>query len=320
MLRDQADYGELFRKTFKFLKGVAAETFQVPRKQVPRVLFHGLILAFIIAGFWLIDSLKDPVLSTTVGIEYQPLAKLLSVVSTLLVVCVYDFLTSLVTKPALFHIVATIFGLIMMIISALLSDANVGLNSTASKGPHRMLGWFAYFCIEAYGSLMTALFWSFTNSLMDLEQAKGAYGLIIAIAQVGAILGSTLATNAGNIGIPSLFIFGAMLIFSVSLLIKTYHVTYRDHTTMSNKSRVRSISENDTIEPMLPPSELPSPPSPLGTPGGSPSKRPPLLQEMSTEDVVDHPVPHIDPPADKGDLLQSCGRLVGGFYEGLSLI
>ncbi|RYH05175.1 hypothetical protein EON65_45455, partial [archaeon] len=59
-------------------------------------------------------------------------------------------------------------------------------------------------------------------------------------------------------GIPSLFIFGAMLIFSVSLLIKTYHVTYRDHTTVSNKSRVRSISENDSIEPMLPPSELQS--------------------------------------------------------------
>jgi len=27
--------------------------------------------------------------------------------------------------------------------------------------------------IEAYGSLMVALFWSFTNSIMDLEQAKG---------------------------------------------------------------------------------------------------------------------------------------------------
>eukprot|EP01035_Chromulina_nebulosa_P017245 gene17245-22773_t len=67
--------------------------------------------------------------------------------------------------------------------SALLSDPINGLSSP-DRGPHRLIGWLCYFTVEAYGSLMVALFWSFTNSVMDLEQAKGAYGLIIAIAQL----------------------------------------------------------------------------------------------------------------------------------------
>jgi ATP/ADP translocase len=78
---------------------------------------------------------------------------------------------------------------------------------------------------------MVALFWSFTNSLMDLEQAKGAYGLIICFAQVGAITGSTLATHAAEMGIPKLFLVASVSIMSVSLLIKVYHIVFRDNVT-----------------------------------------------------------------------------------------
>jgi ATP:ADP antiporter, AAA family len=64
------------------------------------------------------------------------------------------------------------------VIAAVLSDPVIGLNRDASKG-YRVLGFVAYVAIETYGSLMVALFWSFTNSIVNLELAKGAYGLII---------------------------------------------------------------------------------------------------------------------------------------------
>jgi AAA family ATP:ADP antiporter len=122
--------------------------------------------------------MKDPVFVSTVGMEYQPIAKVFSVLITLFVVCIYDFLTSLVSKPILFYIVSGFYGITFMIIAALLSDSDIGLENK-NKSPQRLLGWIAYVTIESYGSLMVALFWSFTNSIMDLEQAKGAYGLII---------------------------------------------------------------------------------------------------------------------------------------------
>ena len=175
---------ELSVRTIKMMAREMSKAFVVPVKQVPRIMFHGAILAFIIAGFWLLDSLKDPVLANIVGLEYQPIAKFCSVFFTLFVVCIYDFLSSTVSKPDLFHIVSISFGIIFVILAALLGDPATGFENT-DKGPHRLVAWFAYFSVEAYGSLMVALFWSYTNSIMNLEQAKGAYGLIISIAQIG---------------------------------------------------------------------------------------------------------------------------------------
>ena len=237
---------ELSNRTLKVLGKSVSEAFLVPFREIPRVLFHGLILGNIIAGFWLLDSMKDPILASIVGIEYQPIAKFVSVLTTLVVVCIYDFLTSVVCKPTLFHIISFFFGMATLIMSALLSDPVAGLGNHQDKGPHRYLGWLSYVTIEAYGSLMVALFWSFTNSIMDLEQAKGAYGLIISIAQIGAVAGSTLATSSGKVGIPRLYLFGSMSIFSVSILIKAYHIVFRDHATESVKTRLRSFSESET--------------------------------------------------------------------------
>lgn len=73
---------------------------------------------------------------------------------------------------------------------------------------------------------MVALFWSFTNSIMNLEQAKGAYGLIITIAQFGAITGSTLATQAVDVGIPQLCLIGSVCILSISLVVKIYWILF----------------------------------------------------------------------------------------------
>jgi hypothetical protein len=41
------------------------------------------------------------------------------------------------------------------------------------------------------------------------------------------------------------------MIFSVSLLIKCYHLTFRDYVTEASKARVRSMSENAYVDPLL---------------------------------------------------------------------
>jgi ATP/ADP translocase len=130
---------ELSLRTLRVLGKSISTAFLVPFKEVPRVLFHGLILSFIICGFWLLDSLKDPVLAATVGIEYQPIAKFFSVCTTLIVVCLYDYLTSVVSKPFLFHLISCGFGVGMMVMAALLGDSETGL-SKRHKDPNHYLG------------------------------------------------------------------------------------------------------------------------------------------------------------------------------------
>lgn len=219
-----------------------------------------MILSLIIGSFWLLDSLKDPVLSALIGIEYQPYAKVFSLFVTFVVVCTYDYITSLVSKSSLFHIVSVLYGLQFIVIAGFLSDPEIGLQNT-EKSPYRVIGWISYFAIECYGSLMVALFWSFTNSVMNLEEAKGAYGLIIAIAQLGAMAGSTLATKAVAFGIPQLFLIGAFSVFFVSLLIKTYCIVFRkqllqhssfiphQHIEPDITSQPRSPSSRTNVKP-----------------------------------------------------------------------
>ena len=43
--------------------------------ELPRIMWLSALLCCIIGGFWLLDSLKDTVLATTVGLEHQPLSR-----------------------------------------------------------------------------------------------------------------------------------------------------------------------------------------------------------------------------------------------------
>lgn len=58
-----------------------------------------------------------------------------------------------------------------------------------------MSGWISYCAIESFGSICVSLFWAFVNSSMNVETAKSAYGLIIAGANLGSIMGPTLAVT-----------------------------------------------------------------------------------------------------------------------------
>jgi ATP/ADP translocase len=52
--------------------------------------------------------------------------------------------------------------------------------------------WFA--AIESYGSIVVATFWWYVNSTVSLHDAEAFYGIIIGVAQVGALAGSTMIT------------------------------------------------------------------------------------------------------------------------------
>lgn len=53
----------------------------------------------------------------------------------------------------------------------------------------------SYCAIESFGSIGVSLFWAFVNSSVNVETAKSAFGLIIAGANLGSILGPTIAVT-----------------------------------------------------------------------------------------------------------------------------
>lgn len=197
----------------KFLKAIHRRVYgdSLPISQLLRTLCLSSTLFFMIGGYWLLRSLKDPVLSALCGVTAIPKAKMLSVVVVLAVVSIYNkLLDSSYQKHTLFYIFGMIYFAIFTIIALLLKHPTIGLpNEVPSYS--RILGWISYCSIESFGSVMVSLFWSFTNSNFDLESAKSSYGLLVASAQIGSILGPTLVNiKAESWGVANIYFAGAI--------------------------------------------------------------------------------------------------------------
>ena len=89
--------------------------------ELPRIMWLSALLCCIIGGFWLLDSLKDTVLATTVGLEHQPKAKAISVLVTLVVVAAYNNAINRVRKPVLFYVFGAFYGCVFVVIGASMS-------------------------------------------------------------------------------------------------------------------------------------------------------------------------------------------------------
>jgi AAA family ATP:ADP antiporter len=140
-------------------------------------------------------------------------------------VLIYSKLVDLFKKHHLFYIICTFYGILFSLIGAALLVKEWYGAAALGKELLATVGWVSYFATESFGSLVVALFWSFTNSITDTESAKRGFPFIVVCAQIGAILGSLLlvfSESIGSIGlivmISSLFIFA--VIFMVAYFMK----------------------------------------------------------------------------------------------------
>jgi AAA family ATP:ADP antiporter len=205
----------------------------LPASVLPRVAWLSLTLAVIVGGFWLLDSLKDTVLERTIGMELQPRAKMVSVCVTLVAVILYSQLLDRMRRAALFYCVGWGFTALLTGVGLILSSPSIGIRSGTHSPILQAAGWISYVAIEAYGSVAVGLFWAFVNSSVGLEEAKSSYGLIIAGAQVGAIMGSTAATlttlASGRVHVSTLYLVGAASPALMAVLIWGFERCFSDH-------------------------------------------------------------------------------------------
>mmetsp|Transcript_18422 Transcript_18422/g.25311 ORF Transcript_18422/g.25311 Transcript_18422/m.25311 type:complete len:525 (+) Transcript_18422:66-1640(+) len=205
----------MFERLFVKLYG------NIPMKERYRVGWLAATLFFIIGGYWLLRSLKDPIVATIVGVEYIPKCKILSLFVVFGLVTIYNKLVDIFPKHQLFYIIGGFYAAVFFIISLLLDHPTIGIHNTEAD-PSRVIGWVSYCTIESFGSICISLFWAFVNSSIDLEGAKSAYGLIIAGAQIGSIMGPTIATQAVSFGIPRCYSLGSLAMALMVVMVWGY--------------------------------------------------------------------------------------------------
>ena len=202
---------------------VYGDTF--PWDDFVRTIVLSSTLFVMIGGYWLLRSLKDPVLTALCGVSAIPKAKMLSVFVVLGVVAVYNHLLdeeSGFRKEQLFYVFGTFYSVLFAVIASLLDHPTIGL-ANQTEDPSRILGWVSYCGIESFGSVMVSLFWSFANSNFNLKQAKRSYGMMVATAQLGSILGPTFVNRFGHsLGIPTCYMVGAGCMLTLQLTMWIY--------------------------------------------------------------------------------------------------
>eukprot|EP00967_Tisochrysis_lutea_P128665 scaffold220366_cov35-Tisochrysis_lutea.AAC.4 len=194
--------------------------------QLTQASFFSLLLCFVVGIYWMMRSLKDSVFATIVGLEYQPMAKMLSLVVVTVLLFVYNKIVDWVPRHQLFAVICGGYSAIFVATALMLTSTTHGLNGPDGQplpaSPSRWLGWVHYFAIESYGSLVVSLFWQYLNSQVNLKEAKAQYGLITAGGQVGAITGCTLVVGSKRFGVPQLYGFGGTLTLVSPLIVAAY--------------------------------------------------------------------------------------------------
>lgn len=262
-----------------------------------RPYWLGAGLFLVLFAFWLLDSLKDPILGILVGgnlERHQPPAKLFSVCTTLALVCFLEYVSherkmqqlaekeraredildgggqwsrmslgrTVTDAPvsmeedrvpsSIFAFIGVPYCLIFALMAYLLQfNPAVALVESSSSDAvsdkitsWHLVGYFWYAAIESFGSLAVATFWSFANSTLSLKDAEVYYGLIIAIAQLGAIAGSTMVTMHvwSNI---TLIVLACLIILLHILVMSTYSRRFQptNDTEEENEAEVASAQE-----------------------------------------------------------------------------
>ncbi|MBX9831281.1 hypothetical protein K2X40_04960 [Candidatus Babeliales bacterium] len=182
------------------------------------------VFFFMIGAYWMVRLIKNASFMHLVGPQNLPYAKMVSLVSLLVLVLFYNKLVDWFEKTNLIYLITIFYGTLFLSFSYLLTLSSVG-SSTLPLWANEALGWIFYVATESYGSLVIALFWSFVASAMDPASGKRGYPVIVSGAQCGSLLGAFLmATQSTALGVPLLTCIAAISVLMIPLMIKLFTV------------------------------------------------------------------------------------------------
>ncbi len=152
--------------------------------ELKKFFFLASIFGLIIGTYWVMRPMKDGIFNAIIGFDYQPLAKILSVIVVFPLVILYSKLIDMFPRHKVFYVLIAIYASLAILFMFLFFNPHFGLANTV-KSPARMLGWFWYIYIESFGSLIVALFWAFATDTTLPDSAKRGFPIIALFGQIG---------------------------------------------------------------------------------------------------------------------------------------
>eukprot|EP00048_Salpingoeca_helianthica_P005569 m.89185 g.89185 ORF g.89185 m.89185 type:complete len:458 (-) comp13646_c0_seq1:22-1395(-) len=184
-----------------------------------------LVFFSTLGGYWLIRPMKMGVFALLVGIEHEPQAKLGTLAILVPLLMGYNKVYSMFENPKkLVFCVSLLYALAFFGIAICLKQHADDTTlmprvepSPASPGYY--LGWFTYWTIESFGSVVVAMVWSVTAVVSSSTTARNVYPKLVISQQLGAVAGATLATFTETFGFPVFFALQGLNVLATSTVL-----------------------------------------------------------------------------------------------------
>ncbi len=152
--------------------------------------FFGLALAgfFLIGAQWPAKLLKDSLLVSIMGAEYQPNLKVLSIFICFPITILYTILIEYFRREKIIYIIAGTYSILGIVLAAMLKMWSAG-----GIGHIKFLATAFYLFSDSLTAITIPTFWSFVNDVTNPEEAKRGYGIIVFFAQLGGLIFTILA-------------------------------------------------------------------------------------------------------------------------------
>ncbi len=164
---------------------------QIDEYDASKIVFSAITLFCIIGSYSMLRSLKTSVFLGFVGREYEPYAKVFSI---LIMIPVMLFYAKILDRLKRYHTVYFFMGfyaVACLVFAYYFAHPVYGVQNTQTS-PYRLVGWLFEFFMDLFQALVLGTYWSFINSISTPIFAGRGYPLIVAASRVGGIL-TTLA-------------------------------------------------------------------------------------------------------------------------------
>jgi AAA family ATP:ADP antiporter len=172
--------------------------FEIEPQERMKLFFLSLLYFLVVGAYTITRDLKSSIFLGTVGKDYIPWVKVISMLMLVPAIFLYSRLVDRVRRYQLLIIYSVLFGVANLIFAYYIGHPQIGILNTSAH-PSRLFGWFFYFFVEGYSPFVVGVFWALANSVNSPAEAKRNYGYMVAGSKFGGMVSAALAWYIFNL-------------------------------------------------------------------------------------------------------------------------
>jgi len=174
------------------IKQMVRGLFEIEPQERMKLFFLSLLYFLVVGAYTMTRDLKSAIFLGTVGKEYIPWVKVISMLTLVPAIFFYSRLVDKIRRYQLLIFYSTLFGVANLIFAYYIGHPSIGLPNTDAH-PGRLFGWLFYCFVEGYSPFVVSVFWALANSVNSPAEAKRNYGYMVAGSKLGGMAAAAMA-------------------------------------------------------------------------------------------------------------------------------